>query len=138
LNQAHPLAIISHVIDRREFLQVGLAAAAALPFAALHASRASAAPAALYKAIFDERFPAGRAFAVDSKRRGVATHAIRGDVTALWYHDLYYTWRNGPAPIAGVTRAESLFCLEVLARDAGMRVVRRRELEDDLVEWVIG
>jgi hypothetical protein len=71
-------------------------------------------------------------------RRGIPIHGIRGDITALWYHDLYFHWRNEPTPIAGITTSESLFCLELLARDAGLRVTSRRALDERLVAWSIG
>src|SRR2546425_12044448 len=121
--------------NRREFLQIGLAGAAIVPLAAF--GRPAYAPAAspLYKAIFDERFPASIAFALELNRRGIPIHGIRGDITALWYHDLYFQWRGGPVAIAGMTTNESLFCLEVLGRDAGLRVTDRRAIADGLVSW---
>ena len=125
--------------SRRTFLQIALAGATLAPLAFRDAlDRSAGASDHLHKAIFDRRFPAGIAFALDAERRGVPVHGIEGDVTALWYHDLYFAWRNGPAPIAGVTTAASLFCLETLARDAGLRVTERRSLDDNLVSWSIG
>jgi hypothetical protein len=50
---------------------------------------------------------------------------VPGDVTDLWYHDLYYRWRQSPAAIAGMTRHSSLFGLEMMAGDVGMRVIYR-------------
>lgn len=81
----------------------------------------------LYKLIFDERFPESRDFGAQAGRLHSSTHAIRGDVTDLWYNDLDLRWRAGPAPIAGMTTGDSLFCLERLAWDRGMRVVFRAE-----------
>jgi len=127
------------MVSRRAFLEIGATGAVFLPVALISRSqcaRETAAP--FYKAIFDERFPASIAFAQDLNRRGVPVHGIRGDITALWYHDLYFQWKKGPAPIDGVTTSESLFCLELLARDAGLRVTRRQELGDGLVSWSIG
>jgi hypothetical protein len=124
--------------SRRDFLQIGITGGMLLPFAALgdHATL-SAAHTPLYKAIFDERFPSGIAFAREMTRRGVAVQAIRGDITALWYQDLYFTWRNRSVRIAGLTTRESLFCLEILACDAGHRVTER-QFVDGLVRWSIG
>src|SRR5262245_7559240 len=127
------------MVSRRAFLEIGAMGAVFLPVAfisPLPSAPETAAP--LYKAIFDERFPASVAFARDLNRRGVPVHGIRGDITALWYHDLYFQWKKGPAPIDGVTTSESLFCLELVARDAGLRVTRRQELGDGLVSWSIG
>jgi hypothetical protein len=125
--------------SRRIFLQIALAGATLASLAMRDAlDRSAGASSRLYKAIFDRRFPASVAFGLDAERRGVPVHGIDGDVTALWYHDLYFAWRNGPAPIAGVTTDASLFCLETLARDAGLRVTERRTLDDNLVSWWIG
>jgi hypothetical protein len=132
--------------SRRDVLRMGVAGAVLLPLASPKAS----APATtrspdmldnldnVYRVIFDERFPASVAFALDVNRRGIPIHGIRGDITALWYHDLYFHWRNEPTPIAGITTSESLFCLELLARDAGLRVTSRRALDERLVAWSIG
>jgi hypothetical protein len=49
-------------------------------------------------------------------------HQIQDDVTDLWYHEFSLRWREAPSLIAGVTLSTSLFCLETLAHDHGMRV----------------
>ena len=76
--------------SRREFLHAGLAASL-LPVAipAIEPAEQDAAPrVSYYKVIFDERFPASVAFGEKWKARGAAVHAIRGDITDLWFHDL--------------------------------------------------
>ena len=124
--------------SRREFLQAGLAASV-LPIAA---SARESAPEALdkrssfYKVVFDERFPASVAFAGEMKKRGVPVHGIQGDITDLWFYDLYYRCKQGPAAIAGLTAHGALFCLERLAWDHGMRVVYRADVEP-LISWII-
>lgn len=95
-----------------------------------------------YKVIFDERFPASVAFGAEWKARGEAVHAIRGDITDLWFHDLDHQWKKRPVPIAGLTAHGPLFCLERLAWDHGMRVVSRVEQAathdgEPLISWVI-
>ena len=124
--------------SRREFVQAATLIAAA-PMATAEAARAgpSSGPLEIHRAIYDERFPAARAFAVDARRRGWAVSAIRGDVTDIWFHDLALAWKSAPTPIAGLTQDNSLFCLERLAWDAGLRVVSRRDHPDDLVSWMI-
>jgi hypothetical protein len=114
-------------------LQVGLAASS-LPIAARAGFGATAGsdvltPMPLYKVIYDDRFAASRLFAARLTRLGIPTHGIRGDVTDLWYHDLYARWRTGPAAIAGLTAHGAFFCLDLLARDAGMRVLFQGEHE---------
>jgi len=123
--------------DRRQVLSAGLAGAL-LPVGALASAARAGQPPAIHRAVYDRRFAAGRAFAAQARARGWATSAIEGDVTALWYDDLALRWRQGPATIAGVTAANSLFVLERLAWDAGMRVVSRSELErEPVLAWLI-
>ena len=123
--------------DRRQVLTAGLAGAL-LPLGALASAAPAREPLAVYRAVYDRRLAAGRAFAAEAASRGWKTAAIEGDVTDLWYHDLALEWRKGPAPIAGVTGANSLFVLDHLARGAGMRVVARTELSGEpAVSWLI-
>jgi hypothetical protein len=130
--------------SRREFLQAGIAASL-LPVAAAAAAPKDPVPSvSFYKVIFDERFPASVAFGDEWKARGARVHAIRGDITDLWFHDLDRRWKqHGPAAIAGLTAHGPLFCLERLAWEHGMRVVSRVEQSthdgdgEPLISWVI-
>ncbi len=124
---------------RRDVIKTGVVASAA-PASALagFAARAATPVLIIYKAVYDERFADGRTYAAQAAARGWATAAVRGDVTDLWFHDLSQRWKQGAAPIAGLTTEASLFCLEQLARDAGMRVVsRQKEPGQPLVYWLI-
>jgi hypothetical protein len=132
--------------SRREFLQVGIAVLA-LPISA-HAVLSQAAAAsdsalpvtALYKVVFDERFPASVAFGAEARSLGLLTHSIRGDITDLWFYELDAQWKKKPVAVAGLTAQGALFCLERLAWDHGMRVVFRgdhRYLPEDAIEHVL-
>ena len=115
--------------NRREFLQIGITATA-LPLAvgaarAAGASHATAVP--LYKVIYDTRFAASRAFAERARASGLTVQAIDGDMTRVWYTDLYHQWRKQPVAIAGLTAHGAMFCFEQLAHDHGLRVVFRAE-----------
>ncbi len=131
--------------SRREFLQIGVAALA-LPISARGISPAIAGLAGesarvpLYKVVFDERFPASRKFADEAKSLGVPVHGMKGDITDLWFHDLYARWKQGPAAIAGLTAHGPIFCLERIAWDQRMRVVFRadhRYREDGTIEHAL-
>ena len=132
--------------NRREFLQLGIAASTlplsggVIPVLAASA-KTQPVPIPLYKIIYDIRFPASRAFASHAQRLGEQIDGIEGDITGLWYYDLYDQWQQGPpAAIAGLTAEEPLFCLERLAGDARMRVVFRAAhtcLPDGRVEHVL-
>jgi hypothetical protein len=123
--------------DRRSVLKAGLAGSV-LPLGALAATARAAEPLQLHRAVYDSRFAAGRAFAAEARAKGWTAVAIEGDVTDLWCRHLDPRWRQGPAPVAGVTAANSLFVLERLAWDAGMRVVSRAPLpHEPVVAWLI-
>lgn len=112
--------------NRREFLQSCAAIAGGLAASRVFAHAPFAADRFRpERAIFDEDFAESRAFACGARDLGMTTHAISGDVTSLWYNDLYFQWRDGFAVIAGLTGASALFCLERLAWDAGHRIVLR-------------
>ena len=118
--------------SRREFLSLGVSALA-LPISGRIALRSSGPsgsdplPMAFYKVLFDERFAACRAFSEEARRLGLEVHAIRGDVTHVWYNDLHARWKQGPVAIAGMTQKAALFCLDVMARDQRMQLVFLRE-----------
>ena len=124
--------------NRRQFIQAG-AALSALPLSAVApVALAASTPLQVYKAVFDSRFEEARVFAAQATARGWTTAAIEGDVTQLWYHDLDQRWRKGPVALVGVTPHNSLFCLERLAWDVGLRVVEREQVDGTpLVAWTI-
>ena len=136
--------------SRRHFLQLGIAASA-LPFTLTNLQRTpqgsagAAVPAnelpgrIFYKVIVDDRIPESLRFGQRMREMGSAVHAISGDVTDLWFHDLFAQWTKEPVAIAGLTEHGPLFCLERLAWDHKMRVVYRAEhrLDGDCVEHEI-
>lgn len=122
--------------NRRNFLKMS-AAAFAVPSTITNASSllfsnpttnpGFKSTPALYKVIFDDRFQESRSFAKEANRFGSTTFSINGDITEVWYRDLYLKWQQKPVAIAGLTTAASLFCLEQLARDQQLRVVFRAD-----------
>jgi hypothetical protein len=136
------------MISRRTVLQ-GAVAATSLPIIAGVAwAPRSAEPAtialdhpSLYKVLFDQRFAPARAFGNDARYRGMAVQGFAGDITDVWFHDLYPRWKQGRAAVAGLTTNGVLFCLEHLARDARMRLVHRSEHKypghETLYSWVL-
>jgi len=116
---------------RRQFIEGAIAAGAAVATVAPSIVKAFALDAdmgshlRLERVVFDERFANSSIFAEESRKRFVKTSAIDGSIHDLWYHDLYYRWRDDKSPIAGITDHRALFLLEMMAADAGMRVVHR-------------
>jgi hypothetical protein len=115
--------------SRRQFLQIGITATA-WPIVAGATHAAGVAPqqnAPLLDVVYDTRFGASRVFAERSAALGLRVHAIAGDMTHLWYDELYHRWQQRPTALAGLTAHGPLFCFAELARDVGMRVVFRAE-----------
>ena len=124
--------------NRRVFLKSGIAACSA--GALLRPVSAKGPVIPFYKAVFDERFEEARVFAADADARNIPTAAIRGDITRLFFDDLDLRWKQGPVWLTGLTTPESLFCLDLLARDRGMRLrhcVTKPSGPSDLVFWII-
>lgn len=121
--------MIRAVTSRRHFLQIGITATAwPLVARATHAAGAGARPAtALLGVVYDTRFAESVAFARRSAALGFRTYAIDGDMTRLWYDEVYHRWRQRPTALAGLTAHGPLFCFAELARDVRMRVVFRAE-----------
>jgi hypothetical protein len=116
--------------NRREFLQIGVSAAA-WPLVARAAQAAgidgNAPWIPLSIMVYDTRFPESAAFAARGAALGLTTRAIEADMTQLWYHEIYHRWQHGPAAIAGLTAYGPMFCFAELARDVRMRMVFRAE-----------
>jgi hypothetical protein len=124
------------VASRRQVVKAGLAAIAASGSPGV--AGAAVPEPVVFRAIYDDRFAQARAFARMASRREWPVRPIRGDVTRLWYEELDPRWKEGPAAIAGFTVPASLFCLDMLARDRGMRLLARTDLPGDgLVWWLI-
>jgi hypothetical protein len=115
--------------SRREFLQIGITATAwPLVAPAAHAADLAHGPVTpLLGVVYDTRFAESVGFARRGSALGLRTLAIAGDMTRLWYDEVYHHWRNGPIALAGLTAHGPLFCFAELARDVRMRVVFRAE-----------
>lgn len=102
----------------------GILKGAAVAGAAMAGSPAAfaAAPIRFDMAIYDERYADGRAFAAAMRGRGVAVHAMAGDVTRLWYEVLDRRWKDKPVALAGLTDPNALLSLDLMAAAVGMRV----------------
>lgn len=127
--------------NRREFLQGSVAASmlALSPglLAAIDTLNALDSPT-IYKVLFDPRHVESRLFASAFAAQGFACLGLpNGNVTSFWRDELATTWAQMPAPLAGMTDANALFCLEQLGRQFGLRVLHR-EQQSGLVAWVIG
>lgn len=117
------------VTSRRQFLQIGLSATA-WPMVARAAHATGVAPhpgTPLLGVVYDTRFAESVAFGARSAALGLPAHAIAGNMTHLWYDEIYHRWQHSPTALAGLTAHGPMFCFAELARDVGMRVVFRAE-----------
>lgn len=116
---------------RRDFLSQAVAVPAGLIIGAstLADSGVAAIPPAplpVHEVIVDGGFAAGRYVADAAESQRLPVNVIHGDITSL-YRDLAPRWRESALTIAGLTGAGTLFVLERLAWDVGLRVVYRAE-----------
>jgi len=82
----------------------------------------------LLAVLFADSHANSRAFAQRLGSRASATLSIsEGDITSAWLETIRPAWAQSPAPIAGMTLPSSLFCLEQLAWQQGLRVVFHAE-----------
>jgi len=115
------------MVDRRSVLKAGAAsvAGALVGMPTVLSAAPADSPRPLHAAVFVRRFRQGAAFAEEMQRRNVAIFSAGNDIAQLWYSDLAGGLNPHNAPIAGLTDRVTLFCLEELARSAGMRVLYR-------------
>jgi hypothetical protein len=124
------------MLSRRDFLEsaVQVSALTLGPWASLPGARARG----LFCVLFDARSPAGSTFGAELAACGLPGAPIRGDVTEVWYSQLSPRWRQGALPlgVAGLTDYATLFCLERLGWDHGLRLIYRGEhrRSDDQLE----
>jgi len=99
----------------------------------------------LYRFLVDDRFPESMSAARIAAQQETSVYLMSGgDLVLVQRAQLH--WSRTPAAIAGVTGHGSLFVLEQLARDHGMRVISREELPREpnsayakpVFSWVIG
>jgi hypothetical protein len=136
-------------MNRRGFVISGISAAGMLTSALPAVPASSPAPAmvapagipALFGVVFDRRFEAARLFGRAAAWRGHMAFGYDGDLTATWLHQLEPRWSRRAGALAGMTTPAALFCLEQLAAQHWLRVVRRTghaaRRGQALVSWVI-
>jgi hypothetical protein len=110
------------VSNRREFLQMSLAASAFPVLGVPGRDSDGRERVRASSVVVEATSPLALRFRDEAVRLGLRVHAIKDDITELWYHEFSLSWPEAPAVVAGVTLSTSLFCLETLARDHGMRV----------------
>lgn len=125
--------------NRREFLQGSVAASMLVLSPGLMAAVESLNESLpLHAVLFDARHEASAHFADAFAAQGISTHGLKnGDITPFWRHQLADVWARSPAPVAGLTDASVLFCLEQLAPQYGLRVLHREPQAPGLVAWVV-
>jgi hypothetical protein len=127
------------MVNRRNFVagSAALAALTAVPLGYGGSRRSTAtAPVAPSLVIVDRAVPQAATFVAEANAAGNDTRTFDGDVGALWMNEIEPRLRAGPVVIAGLTCAATLFCVELLARDYGVHLVRR-ESGAGGVRWLV-
>lgn len=65
-----------------------------------------------------------------------ASFPIEGNVTEVWFDELYYHWQKRSRTTVGLTGQSDFFILKSLARDQGYRVLYE-ERTGDLISWAL-
>lgn len=115
------------MVTRRQILQTiggtGLIAA----IAPLIARADDAIP--LHRVVFDSHHEQSVRFATEARHRGIETSDTRGDIAALYVHELMMRWRESAIGVAGMTPYSQLFGLRLLAETPRLRLVFLQDLE---------
>jgi hypothetical protein len=121
------------MVDRRVFMKGSVGLAAALAASARAASRPGETPRSDEVIVVDRELEGGDSFAAEARARGLVPCEFSSDVASVWMRELEPRLCIGPTTIRGYTSAATLFCLELLGRDYGARVVLRTERADGVV-----
>jgi hypothetical protein len=134
------------MLDRRTFVQSSIALAAALTGwravatasenRSVPASRATGNAPGAAVALVDLSLDGSGSFAARTRASGLEPFAFVNDVAGVWMRELEPRLRAGSVVIAGYTSAATLFCLDLLARDYGARIVEHRE-SGAAVTWLL-
>jgi hypothetical protein len=127
------------MLDRRMFFQSAgavIAALAGVPSSAVSPRAARPSVAAPDVALVDRNLDGSVSFAATAHVRGIALLEFSSDAGGIWMRELEPRLRAGSVAIEGLTSVATLFCLEVLARDYGARVVRRSDTPAGVI-WTV-
>jgi hypothetical protein len=117
--------------NRREFLETSAAMSAIAANGVISGTAGAASASQAGKpsrAVYDDRYAAGRRFAEVVAAHGVPTRALDdGDITRFWYDELETSWKREPVAIAGFTQFGPMFVVERLALERGLELVLRVE-----------
>jgi hypothetical protein len=112
--------------SRRRFLQI--AACTTLPLSIKVFGGTATSLPHIHGVVIEDELAASRTLGRHLAIRGASGVSIReGDITAAWRETIQPLWRQGPATIAGLTSPSTLFCLEQLAWQHGLRVAFHAE-----------
>lgn len=108
--------------NRRSFLKLGITTAA-LPLAGYGIHEVIAGPVHKlnHTILIDSRYPASRDFAAQFDSINTVQLADADALARYWYGELRPALRDAPLSLVGLTGGDSLFCLEMLARELRMK-----------------
>lgn len=116
------------MFNRRQFIEAGIGStltAGCLP--GIAAELLPPRPLPFRDVIIDSRYAVAADLGALLKAQGATLLAITGDITDLWSRHLRTDWQCQPQALAGMTAEDSLFTLQLVAQDAGLRLMHRTE-----------
>src|SRR3972149_7501239 len=108
--------------NRRSFLKLGVATAT-LPLAGygVHGAMAGSVREPGHAILIDSRYPESRDFAAQFDSIDTVQLAGADALAQHWYGDLRPALQRLPLNLVGLTGGDTLFCLEMLARELRMK-----------------
>jgi len=116
------------MVNRRQFIAVGLGTtllSGGLAGAGVAASRNLALP--YRRVVIDQRYGMAARFGALLESEGVPSLPFTGDLAHLTARDTQEEKQRNAQALVGMTLDETLFTLQLVAQDAGMRLVHRAE-----------
>ena len=114
------------MVNRREFLQTGLAGMSA-PFVACSQFGVTGDPYPFYTSVYDVRYDHSVLFAMESQRLGGRIDGIEDDIMPVLDGGLSNCWQKEAICFAGVTRFAAFYYFERLASNCGHCVLYHGE-----------
>lgn len=116
-------------LSRRAFCGTGLATLAPVSAAAMTA----ATPGLTRIAVVEPGSRAARQLSASARAAGLPVHPLESDASIVWDRHLRRFWQQQGAATetVGITSLGALFCLDLLARDAGQRLVLAERIDPD-------
>lgn len=118
-------------LRRRDLLFAAMIGPASARASSLAVPGPAPMPSDVLGVVTDDRFPQARAFADHAASNGLRSFRFSGEMSSVWFDQLFPALQATPLPLLGLTNIGALFCFEQLAWLVGLRVHLRIDHHDD-------